>query len=180
MACDVITYCQSQLALGATETAVRGASARLFKDSKRIEALVPCLDVLLVGNIENQTTFRVWARQHCDTDALCIYTGGMPSPAWRAMYLRLLSDLPISTPVLHWGDVDEGGFRIASVSSRWVAESGHALQPWRMRPSDVPESLRRAAPTRTVERMAKYAHEAGWNDLARELVEVRIVAEQEG
>ncbi|MCF7770022.1 Wadjet anti-phage system protein JetD domain-containing protein [Achromobacter pulmonis] len=245
MACDVITYCQSQVALGATETPVRDASARLFKDSKRIEALVPCLDVLLVGNIdddarpeaevlqelglyrepqparlagnivvrrergtfpldrpygalppstvlglgsmpsrvltiENQTTFHVWARQHCDSDALCIYTAGMPSPAWRAMYLRLLSELPVSTPVLHWGDVDEGGFRIASVLSRCVAESGHALRPWRMRPSDVPESLRRAAPTRTVERMVKYAHEAGWTDLAQELAETKFVAEQEG
>ncbi len=170
MACDVIAYCQAQVALGAMETPVRDASARLFKDSKRIEFLVPCLDVLLAGNIEddsrpeaevlqelglyrepqparlagnivvrrergafpldcpygalppstvlglgsmpsqvltieNQTTFHVWARQHYDSDMLCLYTAGMPSPAWRAMYLRLLSELPVSTPVLHWGDV---------------------------------------------------------------------------
>lgn len=244
-ACDVIVYCKNQVALGITETPVRDASARLFKDSKRIEALVPCLDVLLVGNIEddarpeaevlqelglyrepqparlagnivvrrergaflldrpygalppttvlglgsipsqvltieNQTTFHVWARQNCDSNVLCIYTAGMPSPAWRAMYLRLLADLPIPTPVLHWGDVDEGGFRIASVLSRCVAESGHVLQPWKMRPSDVPEMLRRAAPSRTVEQMVKYAHEAGWDDLALELAETKFVAEQEG
>ncbi|MEE5091273.1 Wadjet anti-phage system protein JetD domain-containing protein [Xanthomonas euvesicatoria] len=245
MACDVIAYCQAQVALGAMETPVRDASARLFKDSKRIEFLVPCLDVLLAGNIEddsrpeaevlqelglyrepqparlagnivvrrergafpldcpygalppstvlglgsmpsqvltieNQTTFHVWARQHYDSDMLCLYTAGMPSPAWRAMYLRLLSELPVSTPVLHWGDVDEGGFRIAAFLSRCAAEAGHVLLPWKMRPADIPELLRRAAQTRTVDRMVKYADEAGWNDIAHELAEAKIVAEQEG
>jgi len=245
MACEVIAYCQDQVALGVAETPVRDASARLFKDSKRIEFLVPCLDVLLAGNveddarpeaevlqelglyrepqpaylagnivlrrergafppdcpygalppstvlglgsmpsqvltIENKTTFHVWARQHCDSDVLCLYTAGMPSPAWRAMYLRLLSDLPVSTPVLHWGDVDEGGFRIAALLSRCAAESGHVLRPWKMRPADVPDSLRRVAPTRTLDRMVKYASEAGWSDIAHELAEAKLVAEQEG
>ncbi|QJD93234.1 DUF2399 domain-containing protein [Duganella dendranthematis] len=245
MACDVIAYCQAQVALGAMETPVRDASARLFKDSKRIESLVPCLDVLLTGNveddarseaevlhelglyreqqpvrlsgnivvrrergafpldrpycalppstvlgiesmpsqiltIENQTTFHVWARQHYDSNVLCIYTAGMPSPAWRAMYLRLLSGLPASTPVHHWGDVDEGGFRIASLLSQCVAEVGHTLLPWKMHPADVPESLRRAASARTVERMVKYAYETGWNDIAHELTKGKFVAEQEG
>lgn len=245
MACEVIAACRIQVALGVTETPVRDASARLFKDSKRIESLVPCLDVLLAANveddarhdvevlqelglyrepqparlagnvvvrrergvfpldrpycalppstvlgaestpsrmltIENQTTFHVWARQHCDTDVLCIYTAGMPSPAWLAMYARLLAGLPRGTPVLHWGDVDEGGFRIAAFLSQCAAEAGHALLPWKMNPTDVPESLRRAASGRTVERMVKYADEAGWNDIAQELASARIVAEQEG
>jgi hypothetical protein len=245
MACDVIAHCRAQVALGVTEAPVRDASARLFKDSKRIESLVSCLDVLLAANveddarpdaevlqelglyreqqparfagnvivcrergafpldrpycalppstvlgiestpsrvltIENQTTFHVWARQHCDTDMLCIYTAGMPSPAWRAMYVRLLAALPAGTPVLHWGDVDEGGFRIAAFLSQCAAEAGHALLPWKMRPTDVPESLRRAASAHTVERMVKYADEAGWNNIAHELAAAKLVAEQEG
>lgn len=245
MACDVIAHCRTQVALGTMETPVRDASARLFRDSKRIESLVPHLDVLLAGNIEddarsevevlhelglfreqqparlagniivcrergafpldrpycalppttvlglesvpsqvltieNQTTFHVWARQHCDSDVLCIYTAGMPSPAWRAMYVRLLTGLPTGTPVRHWGDVDEGGFRIAAVLSRCAAESGHALQPWKMRPAEVAQSQRRVAPARIVERMVKYAEEAGWGDIAQELVEAKFVAEQEG
>jgi hypothetical protein len=245
MACDVIAYCQAQVAHGAMEMPVRDASARLFKDSKRIESLTPYLDVLLTGSveatarpeaqvlqelglyrepqpsrlagnivvrrergafpldrpysalppstvlglssmpsqvltIENQTTFHVWARQHCDSDVLCVYTAGMPSPAWRAMYLRLLSDLPASTPILHWGDLDEGGFRIAAFLSRCVTEAGHVLLPWKMHPADIPESLRRTAPTRTLNRMVKYASEAGWSDIAHELAEARLMAEQEG
>lgn len=244
-ACDVIAYSRLQVAAGATETPVRDASARLFKDSKRIEALVPCLDLLLVANleadarpesevlhelglyreqqpvrlsgdvvvcrergafpldrpycalppstvlgvvsapsrvltIENLTTFHVWARQNCDYDVLCIYTGGMPSPAWRAMYARLLAGVPAGSPIHHWGDVDEGGFRIAAVLSRCAAEAGRALLPWKMRPADVPESQRRPAPRRTVEQMVKYASEAGWGDIAQELADAKILAEQEG
>lgn len=245
MACAVIASCTAQVATGVMETPVRDASARLFKDSKRIESLLGCLDVLLAGNvedearpdaevlqelglyrepqpvrlaghivvrrergafaldrpycalppstvlglssrprqlltIENLTTFSVWARQHCDADVLCLYTAGMPSPAWRAMYLRLLADLPTSVPVLHWGDLDEGGFRIAAFLHRCSAEAGHTLLPWKMRPSDVPPDLCRKASARTIERMVKYAGEAGWNDIAREVAQAGIVAEQEG
>lgn len=244
-ACDVIAYCRSQVAAGAMETPVRDASARLFKDSKRIEALVPCLDLLLAASlevearpeaevlqelglyreqqparlagdvmvrrergafpldrpycalpastvlgldsapsrvltIENLTTFHVWARQNCDSDVLCIYTAGMPSPAWRAMYAKLLVDVAAGTPVHHWGDVDEGGFRIAALLSRCAAETGHTLLPWKMHPADVPERQRRPAPARTVERMVKYAGEAGWGEIAQELADAKIVAEQEG
>lgn len=245
MACEVVAYCRAQVVGGVTETPVRDASARMFKDSKRIEMLVPCLDVMLTGNIEalaraeaevlqelglyrepqparmagsilirrergvfppdspysalppstvlglgslpsqlltieNQTTFHVWARQAFDSDVLCLYTAGMPSPAWRAMYQRLLADLPASIPVMHWGDVDEGGFRIAAVLSRCAAEAGHGLLPWRMRPVDVPDGLRRPASARTVESMVKYAAQAGWNDIAQEVQQAKIVAEQEG
>jgi hypothetical protein len=49
-----------------------------------------------------------------------------------------------------------------------------------MRPADIPESLRRAAPTRTLDRMVKYASEAGWHHIAHELAEAKLVAEQEG
>ncbi|WP_374662281.1 Wadjet anti-phage system protein JetD domain-containing protein [Inhella sp.] len=244
-ACAAIAYCRAQVELGAAETPVRDASARLFRDSKRIEALVPCLDVLLVGNlgedarievevlqelglyrepqpsrlagnivvrrergafpldrpyaglhpttvlglgsmprqvltIENQTTFHVWARQHCDSDILCLYTAGMPSPAWQAMYMRLLGELPANTPVLHWGDIDEGGFRIAAFLGRCASKAGHTLQAHRMRPADIPEPLRRIAPERTLERMVKFANEAGWHELAQELAAAKLVAEQEG
>ena len=46
-ACRTIAYCREQ---GERDIPVRDASAQLFKDSKRIEALVPELDVLLAGD----------------------------------------------------------------------------------------------------------------------------------
>ncbi|WP_297913101.1 Wadjet anti-phage system protein JetD domain-containing protein [Thiomonas sp.] len=241
-ACRTIAYCREQ---GERDIPVRDASAQLFKDSKRIEALVPELDVLLAGDaaapqrpdtqvlqeiglfrepqpvrmaarlvvrrervsalldspygafppdtvlsldgspsrvltIENQTTFHVQARRVCDSDVLCIYTAGMPSPAWGAMYQRLLASTPPGVPVSHWGDVDEGGFRIAAFVSRLAAAAGHRLEPWNMRPSDVPQSQRRPAASRTLKRMAKFARDAGWAELAGEIEQAGIVAEQEG
>ena len=237
--------CRAQDTRGITESAVRDASALLFKDSKRIENLHPCLDVLLTGNlagearpeteilqelglyrepqpvrlagnvllrrtrgdfppdfpysalppsaihglaaqpaqiltIENLTTFHVWARQHGDSNTLCLYTAGMPSPAWRALYGRLLAGLPPDVPVYHWGDIDEGGFRIAALISRCAAASGHTLRPWKMRPAEIPATQHRPASAHTLAQMVKYARDAGWEDMVRELEDAGIVAEQEG
>ena len=244
-ACQTINWCREQEQRGITESAVRDASALLFKDSKRIENLHPCLDVLLTGNltgearadteilqelglyrepqpvrlagnvllrrergnfppdapysalppsaicglaaqpaqiltIENLTTFHGWARQHSDSNTLCLYTAGMPSPAWRALYGRLLAGLPQDVPVYHWGDIDEGGFRIAALISRCAAASGHTLRPWKMRPAEIPATQHRPASARTITQMVKYARDAGWEDIVRELEDAGIVAEQEG
>lgn len=245
-ACQVIKHCRGQVAIGVAEMPVRDVSARLFKDSKRVEALIPLLDALLctsiedqarpdtevmqelglyreeqparlAGNvvirrdrgkfpldrpycalppttvlgvggaapsrvlsIENLTTFHVTARKLTDTDTLVLYTAGMPSPAWRAMYVRLLSSVQSGLPVCHWGDVDEGGFRIAAHLSRAAAEAGHVLQPWLMRPSEVPAAQQRPASPAVVDRMVTYANAAGWSDLAKEIADTQIVAEQEG
>lgn len=68
-----------------------------------------------VMSIENLTTFHSEAKRRCNEPVLLLYTAGMPSPAWRAMYVRLLTALPADVSVYHWGDLDEGGFRIAAV-----------------------------------------------------------------
>ena len=244
-ACQTVNWCRAQERHGITETAVRDASALLFKDSKRIENLLPCLDLLLTGNldsearaeaeilqelglyrepqpvrlagnvplrrtrgdyppdypysalpaaavqglaaqpaqlltIENLTTFHSWARQHGDSNTLCLYTAGMPSPAWRALYDRLLADLTPGIPVYHWGDIDEGGFRIAAHISRCAAARGHQLRPWQMRPAEVPAAQHRPASAHTLAQMVKYARAAGWETLAQEIAAAGIVAEQEG
>lgn len=241
-ACKVIDYCREQ---DIADIPVRDASARLFKDSKRIEALTAQIDVLLADNcrdapradtevlqeiglfrepqparlsgnlvvrrergafaldrpycalppstvlavdstpsrvltVENLTTFHAQARSLCDSDVLCIYTGGMPSPSWVSMYRRLLASVSKGTPVQHWGDVDEGGFRIAAFLSGAAAAAGHTLHPWKMSPNDVPEQQRRPATDGTVTRMSRYARNAGWENIARQIEAERIVAEQEG
>lgn len=130
--------------------------------------------------IANQTTFHVEARRRCDSDALLIYTAGMPSPAWRRMYLTLLKDLPSDVPVRHWGDVDEGGFRIAAYLAMAAAEAGKSLEPWNMHPDDVQSTQRRAASAHVFERMVALAQEAGWRDLADAIAMARFVAGQAG
>jgi Uncharacterized protein conserved in bacteria C-term(DUF2220) len=229
---------------GAVAAPVREFSARLFQDSKRIEALTPQLDVLLSGSfeegsraavqvwqelglfreelpvllagqvhiardraiglidapylglpaatiqrvtsnvtevitIENKTTFHSEAKRRQDDAVLLIYTAGMPSPAWRAMYARLLESLPPTTPVFHWGDVDEGGFRIASTIAAVARGAGFSLQPYGMSPDDVPLDMRVRASARTLERIHHFACAAGWPELGQAMREAEFVAEQE-
>ena len=223
---------------------VREFSARLFLDSKRIEALTPQLDILLSGSvedspraaaqvwqelglfreehpvllagqvhiardrstglidapyiglpaatvlgvasavievitIENKTTFHSEAKRRQDEKVLLIYTAGMPSPAWRAMYGRLLGSLPPTTPINHWGDVDEGGFRIASTIAAEAKAADFTLQPYRMSPEDVPLDMQVEASARTLERIHHFACAAGWSELGQAIREAKFVAEQE-
>lgn len=223
---------------------VREFSARLFLDSKRIEALTPQLDILLSGSvegspraaaqvwqelglfreehpvllaghvhiardrstglidapymglpattiqgvastvievitIENKTTFHSEAKRRQNDKVLLIYTAGMPSPAWRAMYGRLLERLPPTTLINHWGDVDEGGFRIASTIAVVARAAGFVLQPYRMSPEDVPLEMRVKASARTLDRIHHFACTAGWLELGQAMREAQFVAEQE-
>jgi len=228
----------------AIATPVREFSARLFLNSKRIEALTPQLDILLSGSIEgspragaqvwqelglfreehpvllaghvhiardrstglidapymglpattiqgvastvievitieNKTTFHSEAKRRQNDEVLLIYTAGMPSPAWRAMYGRLLETLPPTTPVYHWGDVDEGGFRIASTIAAVARGTGFSLQPYRMSPEDVPLEMRVKASARTLERIYHFACAAGWPELGQAMRQAEFIAEQE-
>lgn len=129
--------------------------------------------------IENLTTFHSEAKRRFNDQVLLIYTAGMPSPAWRQMYVRLLNSLSADTRVLHWGDVDEGGFRIAAKLAEEARGAGISLMPWRMSPSDVSSDQQRKASDATIKRMTKYALDAGWERLAEQVREAGIVFEQE-
>lgn len=130
-------------------------------------------------SIENLTTFHSEAKAHCDEDVLMIFTGGMPTPAWRAMYIRLLQDLPPQTEIFHWGDVDEGGFRIASLLAADAHSAGKRLRPWRMSPSDIPEEARQPVTSAVANRMAQFARTAGWLEIAEAVSAECFTAEQE-
>lgn len=223
---------------------VREFSARLFKDSKRVEAITTQLDILLSGSIdesprlaiqvwqelglfreehpvllaghvhiartrviglidapylglpaasiqsvaskvtevitiENKTTFHSEAKRRHGDEVLLIYTAGMPSPSWRAMYMRLLKSMPSSTPIYHWGDIDEGGFRIAAKIAVSSKAAGFELKPFAMSPEDVPADMRVKASARTLQRILHFACAAGWPTLGQSVVDAGFVAEQE-
>lgn len=142
-----------------------------------VQAVSGPLDAVL--SIENLTTFHSEAKKGVHKATLLIFTGGMPSPAWRAMYTRLLSSIPSSVPVYHWGDVDEGGFRIAATLAATAAGTGHRLRPRSMAPADVPLNLRRPASKKTLARMQHYAERAGWQELGEEIAAEKFTVEQE-
>ena len=91
----------------------------------------------------------------------------------------VVKNLPAAAEVLHWGDVDEGGFRIASRIAEIASASGHILKPHRMSPEDVPEGMRVQASAATLLRMERYSLAAGWADLAREIGAAGFTVEQE-
>lgn len=142
-----------------------------------IRAVVSQVNEVL--SIENLTTFHSEARRRCETSTLLIYTAGMPSPAWCLMYQRLLQSVPVAVEVNHWGDVDEGGFRIAAHIAKVARESGHILRPYHMSPEDVPEQMRVLASAATLIRMQRFATAAGWSELGTAVVAAGFTAEQE-
>lgn len=133
-------------------------------------------------SIENLASFHEAARLSVDDACLLLYTGGMPSPAWRLAYTRILAHLDRDACVYHWGDIDEGGFRIAAVLAEAAAASGHRLRPWRMSASTLPADILEGATApdaATLHAMQHWAVRAGWPEVAEELARHPLRLEQE-
>lgn len=92
-------------------------------------------------SIENLASFHEAAALRDDAPVLLLYTGGMPSPTWRAAYARLLAGLPTDAALYHWGDIDRGGFRIAAKLAETAAAASRCLQPWLMSPDALPAEV---------------------------------------
>jgi hypothetical protein len=139
-------------------------------------------DAACVLSVENLASFHDAARAAGADRVLVVYTGGMPSPAWRRAYVRLLRSLPPDMPVWHWGDIDEGGFRIAAKISEAAAKAGKKLQPLLMAPDELPDEVYAAAPRPTppqLARMCRWATLAGWEGVSAALQLRPIQLEQE-
>lgn len=135
-----------------------------------------------VLTIENLTTFHQAANLLIGReDGLVIYTGGMPSPAWRAAFTCVIKNLSDSTNIYHWGDFDEGGFRIARIIQRTVSQFGKGIDPWLM----DPESTRQSGVPTTASiaaNMARYARDCGWSSICEQILTLDspYTTEQEG
>lgn len=129
-------------------------------------------------SIENLTTFHQATRELSKKPSgLVLYTAGMPSPSWGEAYIRILAALPKSTPVYHWGDHDEGGFRIAARMAQFASQTGHTLRPWSMDASRW-EDVGHSAKAEQHRSMVRSATRAGWSELADQIAPVLF--EQEG
>lgn len=127
--------------------------------------------------IENLTTFHLASRQLAGRAALIIFTGGMPAPSWVAAYRRILDEVPDDVPLYHWGDIDQGGFRIAA-RIRATCAGNRIFEPWLMDARFVEADSRHVANATARNVMARAAAAAGWTDIAQELAPETI--EQEG
>ncbi|WP_297832070.1 Wadjet anti-phage system protein JetD domain-containing protein [Thermomonas sp.] len=135
-----------------------------------------------VLTVENLASFHDATRSPDAASTLLLYTGGMPSPAWRDAYARLLASLPTALPVYHWGDIDEGGFRIAAVLAATARDAGHVLQPWLMSPATLPARVADAADMpapAALAAMQRWATRSGWPQVAEALARRPLRLEQE-
>lgn len=135
-----------------------------------------------VLTIENAASFHDSARARGDAPVLLLYAGGMPSPAWRAACRRLLGCLQADAAVYHWGDIDEGGMRIAAKIAETARDADFDLRPWLMSPEDIPASIRRRAVVPSpaaLASMQRWAARAGWPDVAEALRREPLTLEQE-
>lgn len=87
--------------------------------------------------VENLTTFHELAGKRPE-GAIVIYTGGMPSPSWKRAYGVFLQALARTAHLHHWGDIDVGGFRIASHIAKCCENAGSSLRLHGMRADAVP------------------------------------------
>jgi len=138
-------------------------------------------DARYLLTIENLASFHDAARVlDARKPGLLLYTAGMPSPAWRGLYRRILAGLPTEAAVYHWGDIDEGGFRIAAALAASAREEGRILHPWRMSPLHARHVAAVGAPSAaSTARAAHWARVAGWDAVALELEESPLQLEQE-
>jgi hypothetical protein len=85
----------------------------------------------LVLTVENLTTFHELAASR-PSEFVLLYTGGMPPRSWTAAYQKVLHAVPADCVVSHWGDIDAGGFRIASHIAHACADAGRKLRLYEM------------------------------------------------
>ena len=131
--------------------------------------------------VENLATFHELVTLARTTQAAVVYTGGMPSPAWRQAFLCLLRSVGEGVPLYHSGDIDVGGFRIAHAVSNVAAQMGGSLRPWRMDPEVLVRqgyALYAAKPAQ-IAAMRRWCDLIGWIDIAASLQRSPGLIEQE-
>ena len=117
-----------------------------------------------VLTVENLTTFHELAAQRASPrfSHLVIYTAGMPSPSFMRCYRRIVRSIGAAR-LMHWGDIDPGGFRIAAVLAQAAREEGRALSLWQMRSAQLDRALAyRTFTSNEVKQMRGVCTRFGW------------------
>lgn len=155
--------------LGLAPTAVQA-----FRVSQDVECLL---------TVENLTTFHEAAQRRSERPGIAVlYTGGMPSPSWRRVYTLLLLAMPASVRVMHWGDVDAGGFRIAAHLATLCDTAGRRLQLHSMSGAAAQRDDGLARGTLSageLSQIRRLCERWGWQDAAEDVETHRLAVEQE-
>ncbi len=132
-----------------------------------------------VLTIENLASFNEAAdSEEKAKDLLIVYLAGNPTPSFLAAYNRILRSLG-ATEVLHWGDIDVGGFRIAGRLADSIRSLGYSLHLWRMNPLKVALDQQNIVSEKKVEEASTICKNYGWNEEAEGLRNYPVFQEQE-
>lgn len=143
---------------------------------QQVEPAASCRRIL---SVENLTTFHELTEAR-SPDTLLLYSNGMPSPSWRRFYDRALNGLPDSFQLIHWGDIDGGGFRIAAQIAGLCRARGRNLNLHMMNPARHPkEHSWRVLEDQERVYMRRLAEVWGWEDELRGIEEQPLAYEQE-
>jgi hypothetical protein len=147
-----------------------------------IEQLQLASEVRTVLTVENLTVFHELALGRAGRldQTILIFTAGLPAPSFVAFY-RILVRQSADRELMHWGDIDVGGFRVAAVLARAAqAEGGRRLALWQMR-SDMfaPELAYCPLAVSEVTEVRRICQAHGWTEEAVALQRAARGFEQE-
>lgn len=132
-----------------------------------------------VLTIENLASFNEAAQDASNpNDLLLIYVAGNPTPSLLATYSRLLKSAKPST-VMHWGDIDVGGFRIAARLADSAMAVGHRLELWRMNPAESATDQNNSASTQKIDQIAIICEKYRWMHVLEGIKRHPVFQEQE-
>lgn len=142
------------------------------------------IDQVSIGvlTVENLTTFHELATRHREPpNLLVIYTGGMPSRSWVAVYRKLLASLHRGAGIWHWGDIDGGGFRIADRIASICCEENRHLKLHMMGSDtpDNPDAIRHEMSNSEVNQIVKICEKHDWAAEIEWVTRNRLAVEQE-
>ena len=145
------------------------------------------IESLQVGNvpirrlltIENLASFNEAAECASNSaDLLLIYVAGNPTPSLLAAYRRLLKSAEPLT-VMHWGDIDVGGFRIAARLADSAMAVDHRLELWCMNPEESASDQNEPADGQKIDQIAVICEKYGWASELEGLNRHPVFQEQE-
>lgn len=184
----LIKYPQTVLISGCIDVVIDGLTIQMPRPYLGLPPLavtdfVPRARPLFMLTIENLQSFHEFvATMPMDASAIVLYTGGMPSPSWTRLYGLLLKSVNPATPLLHWGDIDLGGFRIASHVATCCKNLSRRLRLHAMAApvGDGTPTVRKKLSKDEVSRIVALCDHWEWAHEAKQIVEFPYAVEQEG
>jgi hypothetical protein len=166
----LVKYPQPMLLSGPTSCSVQVGEGVVSLARPYLGLRPDTIDSLQVGNeaigclltIENLASFNEAAEDASNpNDLLLIYVAGNPTPSLLAAYRRLLVSVRPST-VMHWGDIDLGGFRIAARLADAAKTAGYQLDLCQMNPAESAADQNDKASEQKIDQITVMCEKHGW------------------